>query len=702
MKADSLKISKVFSGGGDIHYVLPHFQRQYSWEENNWKTLLTDAFAIYDEYQPEKEPEHFLGSLVVINDEPINGVISVFKLVDGQQRLTTISLLLCVLRDLVQETEPKTAKRIQRMLVNSDECGDVHLKVLPTTKYGDRDAYKRIILGEPLSVTESNIPNAYAYLRKELSRKISSGEILPEQFYIVLSNCFQVVFIDLNKDESPYKIFESLNAKGKSLSQADLVRNYIAMKLPTSQQEKVFTEQWEKIENLLQERRTVGKSRLGELTAFLRHYLAMCARVLCSEEHIYARFRDRCETDFSTSLVFINELKALRRFAEYYDKLLRPENEKCPEIKEALTRLNILEIQTAYPFLLAAYDAYESEQINLDDLLELFKVLENYMIRRYICGEKNNYLNTMFPTLWRDIITKVEDELSFKEAVKKALVTKNYPSNRNVQQSIYTTKLYDERNQKKLCLVLETINRYLSTGTGGFTVLDSHPTIEHILPQKPGEDWQTELGNNLERIYQDYLHTLGNLTLVTQEWNTSLSNSSFLIKKHALANHALQINNEYFSQQLTAWDENSILRRAEFLTENILKIWSEIGETTPLSSSYGSPKSVTICGNKIEIPDKTWRQLMKLTTEWVIKHRSDKFEDARQILSSYFSDKRDGKKNPKDWHQLLNSVWVFQGNSAKGHVSFCRRFLIAVSIPTSEWSIEEYKDTDLLTKSINS
>lgn len=88
MKADSLKISKVFSGGGDIHYVLPHFQRQYSWEENNWKTLLNDAFAIYDEYQPEKEPEHFLGSLVVINDEPINGVISTFKLVDGQQRVT--------------------------------------------------------------------------------------------------------------------------------------------------------------------------------------------------------------------------------------------------------------------------------------------------------------------------------------------------------------------------------------------------------------------------------------------------------------------------------------------------------------------------------------------------------------------------------------------------------------------------------------
>lgn len=220
MKADSLKISKVFCSGGDICYVLPHFQRQYSWEENNWKTLLNDAFAIYSEYQPDKEPEHFLGSLVVINDEPLHGVISTFKLVDGQQRLTTISLLLCALRDIIKDTDIRTARKIQRLLVNLDEEGDVHFKVLPTTKYGDRETYKRIVLGETLFESESNVPNAYTYMHKELSRKINNGEIIPEQLFIVLSNCFQVVFIDLNKDESPYKIFESLNAKGRTLSQA--------------------------------------------------------------------------------------------------------------------------------------------------------------------------------------------------------------------------------------------------------------------------------------------------------------------------------------------------------------------------------------------------------------------------------------------------------------------------------------------------
>ena len=507
MKADSLKISKVFNVGGDVHYIMPHFQRQYSWDKDNWETLLNDAWAIYEEYQEDdKEPEHFLGALVVINDENRNLVIPAYKLVDGQQRLTTISLLLCAFRDLIQESDSKTFKKIQKMLVNSDEDGDLHFKVLPTNKYGDREAYTKIIKGEreTPATTESNIPKAYEFFRKELGRKLDSKEIMAEHFFIVLSNCFQVVVIDLNKDESPYKIFESLNAKGKPLEQADLVRNYIAMKLPTAQQEKVFTDQWEKIETLLQEKRTVGKSGLGELTAFMRHYLAMRSRVLCSEEHIYARFRDRCEK--FTDSDFIEELSTLRRFAEFYDKLLRPENEKNQDIQDALHRLNTLELSTAYPFLLSVYDAYDSNRISYADFADASKLMENYMVRRFICGTRGSDLTRLFPTLWRDITNEMASEASFKEAPINVLVSKKYPSDRSVVQSIRTAKLYDNRSQSKIVFVLETVNRHLSLGTGGFTVLDSKPTIEHIFPQKPSETRKNELGENLDSIYQDYLH----------------------------------------------------------------------------------------------------------------------------------------------------------------------------------------------------
>jgi uncharacterized protein with ParB-like and HNH nuclease domain len=170
----------------------------------------------------------------------------------------------------------------------------------------------------------------------------------PEKFLQVIINAFQVVFVNLDQKESPYRIFESLNAKGKPLTQADLVRNYVAMKLPASGQEKIFRESWSTVEDLLQERRKVG--RLPELTAFLRHYLAIRTGILCDETHVYARFRDRAQREFLESAAFEQELRTIARFADHYDKLLRPEKFADKEIAGAFLRLNQLEVSTAYPF----------------------------------------------------------------------------------------------------------------------------------------------------------------------------------------------------------------------------------------------------------------------------------------------------------------------------------------------------------------
>jgi uncharacterized protein with ParB-like and HNH nuclease domain len=582
MKADSLKISKVFSSGGDIHYVLPHFQREYSWERGNWDTLLVDAIAIHDEMQPAtdeghgpKELEHFLGSLVVINDGTRNGTVPAFKLVDGQQRLTTISLLLCALGRLVEASQPALAKKIQKLLINADEEHDVYFKVLPTTKYGDRLAYTAIIQGEDVPAVESRIPAAYEYLQSVMHAKIERGDIDPEKLFLALTNSFQVVFIDLNQNESPYRIFESLNAKGKSLTQADLVRNYIAMKLPAVSQEQVFSVHWSKIEELLQEKRTVGRSRLGELTAFLRHYLAMRTHVLCSEEHVYARFRDRIEKEYNAPDAFAAEIATLRKYAEYYNKLLRSEVEQSEEISSRLKRLSTLEASTAYPLLLAVYDSYSSGRLPADDFIKVLTILENYLLRRHLAGEPTNYLNKLFPTLWQQI-----DKERFTESLGQILASKNYPGDTKLRQRLLTRAMYDKSGltRERTTLVLETINRHLSAGTGGFTVLDQGSTIEHILPQTPGPWWQAMLGPDWEEIHREYLHTLGNLTLVTQEWNSSLSNAPFPEKKDKLATHALRLNSDYFSQNIERWDANAIVERARLLTDKIIEIWPSLKE----------------------------------------------------------------------------------------------------------------------------
>lgn len=681
MKADSLKISKVFSSGGDVHYVLPHFQREYAWEKENWQTLLNDVIGLYEEYKPEKEPEHFMGALVVINDGTRKGVVPAFKLVDGQQRLISVSLLLCALGNIIEKSHG-LYKRIRRLLTNSDEEDLLFYKLVPTQKYGDRDAYLALIKGEefPQGI-DSKIPAAYKFFHKELETRIKSRTIEPDKLFLVIANSLQVVFIDLDQGERPYEIFESLNAKNKPLTQADLVRNYIAMKLPEKRQADIFDKYWSKIENLLQDQRTVGRSRLGELTAFLRHYLTMRNGVLCNERHVYERFRDRIENETSSAEEFEKEIAILKNFSGYYDKLIRPEHEPDNEIKMKLRKLNVLEISTAYPFLMYIYEAYDNKKISQKDFINILDILENYIVRRYLTGEPTNYLNKMFPTLWREL-----NPSNLVESLKKTIIEKNYPTDSNIRRELMTERMYGRGSQvhEKIILVLESINRHLSIKTGGYTMLDNNATIEHIMPQTLTPEWKSHLGDKWEQIYKDYLDTIGNLTLVTQEWNSTLSNSPFENKKKLLSSHALKINNSYFSQSIDKWNENTIQTRAGFLIDAILNIWDELGTPPVSQKSVGKkPKSLSIIGQSFEV--STWRDVAFYTAQTIVDISDDFESKIASQMQSYF----DKQKYTGPCRQLSNGWWLYLNLSAASIKSFCRNAITLAGISEEEWQIEE-------------
>lgn len=680
MKADSLKISRVFNNGGDVLYLLPHFQREYSWEKENWQTLFSDVQEIYDAYDPEQVPEHFMGSLVVIQDGTRNGVIPAFKLVDGQQRLTTISLLLAALYRQIRDSHPEIARKVQKLLINPDEEGDHSFKLLPTNKYGDRVAYTALIKGEePLPQTESRIPEAFEYLQREIETKLKRNEIDPSKYFVALTNCLQVVFIDLDKQERPYEIFESLNAKAKPLSPADLVRNYIAMRLPESKQEEIFNKYWSPIDDMLHEKRTVGKSRLGELTAFLRHYLSMRLGLLPNERHVYERFRDRMETEFKVHGNFVAELETLKRFATYYDRLLRPEKEPNKEIREQIIRLNVLEVSTAYPFLLSMYDEWQAGQLSQADMLDGLRLLENYLVRRYLAGEQTNYLNKMFPTLWQIIDTN-----QFASSLRQALLGKNYPSDSRIRQSLYTEGLYKGNQVKeKTALVLDTINRHLSKGTGAFTVLDSTRTIEHIMPQTLSDIWKKYLGENWDQIHREYLDTLGNLTLVTHEWNIALSNEPFEKKKPVLANHGLRLNSDYFSRQIKKWDKDGIRARADYLADRVFEVWSAFGEIPPTTAGKGTvPRWLTILGGKYRV--ETWRDVAAKTVEVAAEYDGGFSKIMSQMPNWFF------KEETRYTHrQLSNDMWLYTNLSGPAIKNFCHKVIAIVEIPDDEWIIEE-------------
>lgn len=681
MKADSLQMVKVFSSGGDIHYVLPHFQREYAWGEPEWKTLLSDVFSVYEIYKDEQPPEHFMGSLVVINDGTQAGTVPVFRLVDGQQRLTSISLMLCALERLLDGNEAHTGlkRKVRKMLINEDESGNLHYKLLPTLKYGDQSCYRAILLGkQPPVGVESKIPQAYAYLTTQLENRFKSDNIDPHRLFNVLMTSLQVVFINLNQSERPYEIFESLNYKGKSLTQADLVRNYIAMKLPPDRQEAVFTELWSPVEEMLLEKRMVGRSRLGELTAFLRHYFAYLYGVLVNEEHVYSRFRDRGQ---ALSVVqFEEELRTIKRFAAYYDTLLRPERESDKEVRRQLERLGVVESATAYPFLLFLYDEWQQGRISRNELLVCLRIIETYMVRRFLNRDSTNYLNKMFPTLIKDI--RERGAADVPTALRKALGSRNEPSDVRLRQSAETLSLYggDKITRQKLALIFDGINRRLSAGSDAYTVLSDDPTIEHIMPQTLTEDWKHDLGENWQLDY-GLLHTLGNLTVVTQEWNSQLSNSSYAIKRPKLAEHGLLLNQVYFRTEAPGrWNGDAIRRRAQWLISKVTEIWPQLSDTGLVVEE--KPKALTILGEVH--PVASWRDVLRRSAEFAAQWCHGSFE--AQVVAkrpTYFARDTGGD----GWHPLPNGWRVYVNLNADNIKQFSALIIEAAGIPEEDYEI---------------
>jgi uncharacterized protein with ParB-like and HNH nuclease domain len=659
-----------------VDYVLPRFQREYAWEKANWNTLLEDIFSIYEIYDPQNEPEHFMGALVVINDGTVSGTIPAFKLVDGQQRLTTISLALCALGNLLEETHPKVHRKIRAMLIHEYEEGLVRYKLLPTEKYDDRATYTAIIDGKMDVVkreTQSRIPDAYNYLHRQLKARLDS-DINPEHLFLVFANCLQVVFIDLDKRERPFEIFESLNAKGKPLTQPDLVRNFIAMMIPEDQQNAAF-DYWVEIENVLRESRTV--SRIGELTSFLRHYLAFRKGILPNKGHVYARFRDRIQRDLpQTNTAFTQEIADLKRFATYYDRFLRPEQEPDEAIRYQLQRLQIVESVTAYPFLLDLYDRYDDNQITHADFLDALEVVENYLIRRFLANELTGYTNKMFPTLARDV-----NFANIQDTLRKALLRRNYPSDAQIENTFPTVSLYTSRNRERLIFLLSEVNRSLSDGTDGYTVLINEPTIEHIMPQKLTSDWKMTLGSDWEITYRDLLNTIGNLTLVTQSWNSTASNKSWEIKRQKLAEHALLLNQYHFADPTMSWTGDVIRQRATWVTERILDLWPALGES-PVQVNYKgrTPTFLVILGD--QKPVNSWRDVARELMESVIELVDDFDRFAYDLQTTNLS--RDQKPRMEE---LSNGWWLYLSLSANSVMGLCNRVFEQLGLSDDDWDV---------------
>jgi uncharacterized protein with ParB-like and HNH nuclease domain len=527
--------------GGVQQYVIPLFQRPYSWDTKQWSALWQDLVELCEDDRPRN---HFIGSIVTMPSKSVPEGVTKFILIDGQQRLTTLLVLLAAVRDQARKLPGNLADKIDDLLLkNRHQDGLDMYKLLPTQV--DRNAFCAIMDGKTLE-KGGKIAGTFQFFQKKLRLQ---PEVNLDKLYTVIGKNLVLVSIVLDKDDNPYLIFESLNAKGEPLTQADLIRNYFFMRIHVNVQEKVFNELWGPMQE-----------RLGEnLTEYIRHFLMREGKNVKQSDLYYTLkegVEDRADEEI---LSFLQEVSA---FSKHYARLLDPVEEKSPKIAPRVARLNRFEATTAYPFLLNVYHDYEAGRLAEDDFAAILDVLETFLIRRFICNVPTHGLNRIFAALYG----QAARANTLVEGVKQSLRDKNFPADREFREQFTTGKLYGGGERLgKAKLILERLEMsYAHKEAIDPTVL----TIEHIMPQTPTEWWKRELGDDWEVTHETWLDTVGNLTLTG--YNPELSNSDFSTKKAILARSHVELN-RYFAGAET-WDEQSICRRGEELAERALRV----------------------------------------------------------------------------------------------------------------------------------
>lgn len=653
MQAKETKLQDIIEG--TKQYVIPLFQRTYSWTPKEWEVLWNDLVELCEMETPRT---HFIGSIVNMPTVSVPEGVAKYLLIDGQQRLTTIFILLALLRNKATEKENKDfAKEINDLLlVNPFKKENDFYKLMPTQV--DRLSYQNLINSNPNEI-ENQITKAYTFFEK----KLKQVELEPEKLKTIITSYFSVVSIVLDADDNPYLVFESLNAKGRALTQADLIRNYFFMRIHVDKQEKVYNDYWLPMQTAL------GDS----LTEFIRHYLMRNGNII-KQGDVYYALKESVSTNNATE--YLSELK---KFSVYYQRLIYPKLETEPQLQKYFLRLNRIEVTTAYPLLLNFYSNYSDGKISKDDFITVLATLENYLIRRFVCNVPSNQLNKIFPVVYPQILLKYPDNIV--EGFKAIIQGRGYPKDNEFYLRFRETKFYGGGDRLvKTKLILETLeDKFAHKEKVPFENL----TIEHVMPQTLSVWWQNELGAEWGETHDLFLHTIGNLTLTA--YNTELSNDDFPTKKMTFNESHLELN-KYFSD-LPNWTRNQIEQRAEHLAKQAIEIWSYFGQEnsspTDIKEVTGTtPISLSILGQ--HIPVESWRDVMEQTLNTVADLEPEKFEVIANNFPRYLG-KDKGKF--RAIRQLQNGFFIEVNLSAQSIQKLCYQAMETIELTSEDWNV---------------
>ena len=557
MKGEAKQFLK-FIDGSDKRFIIPVYQRNYSWQNKHCAQLLNDLKGLI------KKPDapHFFGSIVSSHMQ--GGKKEDFLIIDGQQRLTTISILLIAIVDLLKHKKviPKDDRLIEKITKKHlvDEYQEDQRKIRLKPIKDDCKAFDALFGDESDFVDGSNVTSNFRYFRD----RILNENIDIDDLYDAISR-LQTIDIFLEKDDDPQLIFESLNSTGLELEEGDKIRNFILMGLSSELQEKYYEAFWNKIE----------KNTNFKVSDFFKDYLTLKLNRTVVIKDIYFTFKDYVKKNNDDIEAL---LKDLLEYSKLYAIILNPMQYQN-SFTAVLVRLSQLEFTVIFPVVLAILKRWNEKNLTDQEVTELLRVTEIFLFRRLIVGLATNALSKIFATLDKDVTKKAQSSqlASYAEIYKYVLLNKEessrFPNDEEFEQALFSRNIYAMSSKNKAYLFSFLENEESKEQINVIErIKDGTYTIEHIMPQTLSPVWQKELGEKSQQIHEQWLHTLPNLTLTG--YNSKYSNRPFKDKldvENGFKDSNLRLNQ--YVRECLKWTEDELVERQSRLSKKSLKLW---------------------------------------------------------------------------------------------------------------------------------
>ncbi|GAA8665598.1 DUF262 and DUF1524 domain-containing protein [Helicobacter pylori] len=551
MDAKATTLLGFFEENQNNQFVIPIYQRLYSWKKEQCEQLWDDIIKIGGN---DKMNGHFIGSILYVR----NGIThsSPLLIIDGQQRLTTITLLCIALRnhssDEVKILEKFSRKEIESYLINNNKDGDKKFRLILSES--DKDTLLSLIDKNKRKPSEPSVKIVENF--KLFEKWISENTDKLETIFKGLEK-LMIVYIALDKEkDDPQLIFESMNSKGIELTQTDLIRNYIIMETETEEKQKDFYNgYWRAMEEDFKQNETL-------FNRFVRHYLTIKTGKIPNIKKVYEAFKDYQQKE---GIEIEDLLKDLQKYCGYFCQIVF-KKEADKDLNKTLSFLVDLEMDVVYPLLLELYSDYSDGVLSKQDFISIIALTESYICRRAVCGLGANSLNKIFPSF-----TKKIDKKQYLKSIKAHFLslektTGKFPKDSEFKDSLITIDFYHFKKNKYFLERLENFDTKEPVDT-------QKCDTEHIMPQTLTPEWERDLGENFEAIHEKYLHTIGNLTLTG--YNAKYSNKSFQEKRDmekGFKDSPLKLNQSL--KDLESFGEKEIEKRANDLVDWALKIWT--------------------------------------------------------------------------------------------------------------------------------